>query len=132
MGRPARPGRGVCSTRSRGEASSREHHGTLFRRGQAHGRGPGQPRSLLISGPSPDPTHARRSNLMSHPTAIRPNPGEYLDYYGKYIALVPDDQALPALERQGEAMFPFLRSLNEAQGALRYAPGKWSIKQVIG
>src|SRR4029453_5374862 len=52
--------------------------------------------------------------------------------YGKYIALVPDQEALPALERQAEAMFPFLRSLNESQGALRYAPEKWSVKQVIG
>ena len=69
---------------------------------------------------------------MKHPTAIRPAEGEYLNYYGKYIALVPEHEALPALERQGEAMFPFLRGLSEEQGALRYAPGKWSIKQIIG
>jgi hypothetical protein len=69
---------------------------------------------------------------MTHPTSIRPASDEYLAYYGKYIALVPDDQALLALERQSQAMFPFLRGLSEAQGSLRYQPEKWSVKQVIG
>ena len=29
-------------------------------------------------------------------------------------------------------MLPFLRGLQETHGALRYAPGKWSVKQVLG
>ncbi|HET9326673.1 MAG TPA: DinB family protein [Candidatus Eisenbacteria bacterium] len=69
---------------------------------------------------------------MSHPTAIRPAPDEFLPYYGKYLALVPEDQAMPALERQAESMFAFLRSLSDEQGSLRYQPGKWSVKQIIG
>jgi hypothetical protein len=69
---------------------------------------------------------------MSASIAIRPGPDEYLDYYGKYIALVPEHEALPALERQAEAMFTFLRGLSETQGGLRYRPEKWSVKQVIG
>jgi len=64
--------------------------------------------------------------------AIRPNEDEYLPYYGKYIALVPESTPLPALERQLEIMLPQLRSLDESQGSIRYAPGKWSIKQVVG
>jgi hypothetical protein len=69
---------------------------------------------------------------MNPPTAIRPGPDEYLAYYGKYIERVPDHEAIPALERQADSMFAFLRELTEAQGALRYAPDKWSVKQVIG
>ena len=69
---------------------------------------------------------------MSVATAIRPAVGEYLDYYGKYIALVPDGDAIEVLERQRDAMLPFLRGLSESDGALRYAPGKWSVKQVLG
>jgi hypothetical protein len=69
---------------------------------------------------------------MTVPTAIRPAADEYLEYYGKYISLVPEDDAIEALERQHAEMMPFLRGLSEAQGALRYAPGKWSIKQVLG
>jgi DinB family protein len=64
--------------------------------------------------------------------ATRPAAGEYLPYYDKYISLVPEDDALEALTRQRDEMFPMLRRLTEAQGALRYAPGKWSIKQVLG
>jgi|SRR5262245_3209730 len=69
---------------------------------------------------------------MSLVTAVRPAPEEHAAYYGKYIALVPEDEAVPALERQGEVMRGFLGGLNEAQGALRYAPEKWSVKQVLG
>jgi hypothetical protein len=69
---------------------------------------------------------------MSLATAVRPAADEYLAYYGKYIAMVPEGDAIEALERQRDAMLPFLRGLTEAQGALRYAPGKWSIKQMLG
>ena len=65
-------------------------------------------------------------------TAIRPASDEFVPYYGKYIALVPEQEALPALESQRDAMLPFLRGLTEEQGALRYAQGKWSIKQILG
>ncbi|TMQ72626.1 MAG: DinB family protein [Candidatus Eisenbacteria bacterium] len=69
---------------------------------------------------------------MNLRAATRPAPDEYLAYYGKYIALVPEDEALPALERQAESMSSFLRGLTEEQGAFRYAPGKWSVKQIMG
>ena len=64
--------------------------------------------------------------------ATRPAAGEYLPYYDRYISLVHEDDALEALKRQRDEMLPLLRALSEAQGALRYAPGKWSIKQVLG
>jgi len=69
---------------------------------------------------------------MTVSTAIRPAPDEYLSYFDRYIALVPESEAIPALEHQAEIMFALLRGMDEAQGALRYAPGKWSIKQVLG
>ena len=69
---------------------------------------------------------------MTVSTAIRPAADEHHPYYGKYIALVPESDAIEALEHQLVDMLPLLRGLSEAQGALRYAPGKWSIKQVLG
>ena len=69
---------------------------------------------------------------MTVSTAIRPAADEHHPYYGKYIALVPESDAVEALEHQLADMLPLLRGLSEAQGALRYAPGKWSIKQVLG
>ena len=65
-------------------------------------------------------------------TSVRPAADEHVPYYGKYLALVPETEAVAALEAQLGDMVPFLRSIGEAQGALRYAPGKWSVKEVIG
>jgi len=64
--------------------------------------------------------------------ATRPTTDEYIPYYGRYISLVPEDDAIEALERPLGDMIPFLGGLTDTQGALRYAPGKWSIKQVVG
>ena len=69
---------------------------------------------------------------MTATSTIRPATDEYAPYYARYVALVPEGDALAALERQLDDMLLFLRGLSEAQGALRYAPGKWSVKQVIG
>ena len=69
---------------------------------------------------------------MNVSTAVRPAADEYAPYYGKNVALVPESEAVPALERQLEDMLALLRGLVEAQGLLRYAPGKWSVKQVVG
>ena len=69
---------------------------------------------------------------MTVATSTRPAADEHVSYYGKYIALVPEADAVSALERQLDDMMPFLRGLGEAQGSLRYAPGKWSVKEVLG
>ena len=69
---------------------------------------------------------------MTVSTAIRPAADEHHPYYSKYIDLVPESDAIEALEHQLADMLPLLRGLTEAQGSLRYAPGKWSIKQVLG
>jgi hypothetical protein len=61
----------------------------------------------------------------------RPTPAEYAPYYGKYISLVPDGAIVDILERQFARTLPFYQTLTADQAALRYAPGKWSIKQVI-
>jgi len=62
----------------------------------------------------------------------RPAPTEFAPYYGKYIGLVPGDDAVSALEQQISATLALLRGLTEAQGNHRYEPGKWSIKEVVG
>ena len=65
-------------------------------------------------------------------TAVRPATDEFAPYYAKYIDLVSESDAVTALESQREDMLPFLRHLTEAQGGLRYAPGKWSVRQGLG
>ncbi|MCI0339430.1 MAG: DinB family protein [Acidobacteria bacterium] len=62
----------------------------------------------------------------------RPDSTEYVQYFGKYISLVPGDTIVTTLSDQIETTLKLLQSLSEPQGELRYAPGKWSIKEVIG
>lgn len=67
------------------------------------------------------------------PTIARPAPDEYNPFYGGYIAAVPDTADLLALlAAQGADTVALLRALPESRGSHRYAPGKWSIKEVVG
>ena len=69
------------------------------------------------------------------PTTIaipRPGADEYFNYYESYIRLVPGDDAMPTLERHVEGWLPALRRITETQALHRYAPGKWSVKEVLG
>ncbi len=62
----------------------------------------------------------------------KPNSTEYASYFEKYISLVPDRDIVATLARQIESAMSLLGGLSEAQGELRYAPGKWSVKEVVG
>ena len=72
------------------------------------------------------------STTLSQPRITRPGPGEHVEYYAKYIALVPGDDALPPLATQLEQTLAPLCRLDDAQALHRYAAGKWSVKEVIG
>ncbi len=65
-------------------------------------------------------------------TQVRPQPDEYGRAHENYIALVPDGNLLEILESQGRELQTMLGGLSEAQANFRYAPGKWSVKQVLG
>lgn len=65
-------------------------------------------------------------------TQKRPQKGEYADYYEKYIALVPSGDFLEILQEQKKSTIQLLSSLSDQQADFRYAPGKWSIKEVLG
>jgi hypothetical protein len=63
---------------------------------------------------------------------MRPAPDEYVPYYQAYIDQVPAGDVLALLESQiGETM-EMLAGLSEKDAEFRYAPGKWSIKEIIG
>ncbi|MBI1807658.1 MAG: DinB family protein [Ignavibacteria bacterium] len=69
---------------------------------------------------------------MSHFATGRPDSSEHAPYYGKYIQLVPENDIIQAMALQIEQTLGFLRSLPNSAGDKRYAPGKWSVKEVIG
>jgi hypothetical protein len=62
----------------------------------------------------------------------RPDPSEYAPYFSRYIDLVPETDITSALETQIAQTTRSLRAIGEERGAFRYAPGKWSIKGVVG
>ena len=62
----------------------------------------------------------------------RPEAGEYNPYYGRYISLVAGEDILNALEEQRRQTLLLLSGRDEADGDYRYAPGKWTVKEVLG
>jgi len=65
-------------------------------------------------------------------TQNRPQKGDYALYYEKYIALVPSGDFLEILKGQQRELTRLLTPLTDQQAEFRYAPGKWSIKEVLG
>lgn len=61
----------------------------------------------------------------------RPDPNEAAPYYFTYIDQVSGDKPLESIRRQTDKCLPFLRRITEEQSQYRYAPDKWSIRQVL-
>ncbi len=65
-------------------------------------------------------------------TIARPGPGEYNPYYERYISLVEGTDILGTLDSQRRQTMLLLSGRDEADGDFRYAPDKWSAKEVWG
>ena len=68
---------------------------------------------------------------------LRPQPGEYAPYYDRYISLVhpgqtKDADIIAVLEEQRRQTLLLLSGRTDADGDLRYAPDKWTLKEVLG
>jgi hypothetical protein len=62
-----------------------------------------------------------------------PAPDEYDPYYAGYInRIARGEDVLTVLEDQLRSTSALLQRVDESRGSFRYAPGKWSIKEVIG
>ncbi len=64
--------------------------------------------------------------------AARPDATEYASAYENYVALVPGDDVIAVLSRQRAETRDLLRGIPEDAADSRYAPGKWSIKELVG
>ncbi len=62
----------------------------------------------------------------------RPVDGDCTDYLAAYAALAPDGPILDTLAGQIEETAALLGATGEARGDDRYAPGKWTVKEVVG
>src|SRR5262249_59243380 len=75
---------------------------------------------------------ADRSGKTPNPSG-RPESGEFADYAKPDIDRVEGHDAVSALATQGKTTASFLMRLTDrAIAGLTYAPGKWTVKQVIG
>jgi DinB family protein len=62
----------------------------------------------------------------------RPEPSEYAPFYEGYIRLVPEGPVRETLRVQFATTLELLGGIPEDRALHRYAPGKWSIKEVVG
>jgi len=65
-------------------------------------------------------------------SATKPAKSEFLPYYERYIALVPDGDVISTLTTQMTDTQSLLRALPASVATYRYAPDKWSVNEVVG
>lgn len=68
------------------------------------------------------------SNLL----AAKPAPDECAPYYRLYVDQVPEADVIAILNDQIAARAHILAHLSDEKARFRYAPNKWSIKEIIG
>jgi hypothetical protein len=62
----------------------------------------------------------------------RPQPNEAAAYYSTYIDRVPSEDIVDVLASQLEETVGFLSEISEDQSLRRYAPDKWSMRELLG
>ena len=62
----------------------------------------------------------------------RPASDEYAPYYEQYTGLVPEGNILSILTQQLASTLQLLGGIDEAKANGRYAPDKWSLKELVG
>ncbi len=62
----------------------------------------------------------------------RPLAGEYTPFQADYVALVPEEDILPVLTEQVWDLAELENRISPEKEFFRYAPGKWSVREVFG
>ena len=61
-----------------------------------------------------------------------PDPAEYAPANASYVGNVTEDDVVAALEAQTRETAALLARVDDEKAAYRYAPEKWSVKQIVG
>ncbi len=69
--------------------------------------------------------------LFYDSVTMRPQPNEAASYYYGYINRVSEDDVVPVLQRQLDETVTFLSDISEEQSLHRYAPDKWSMRELL-
>lgn len=62
----------------------------------------------------------------------RPTREEYPEYYAKYVERPEECEVIASLAESGLSTAAFFTELGEERSRMRYAPGKWSLKELLG
>lgn len=62
----------------------------------------------------------------------RPAENEYANFYATYVTRVPDGDIVQILRDQIEETCTRIEKAGEAKADFAYAPGKWTVREVIG
>lgn len=62
----------------------------------------------------------------------KPQPDEFAPFYAGYIAALANADVPALLSSQAATLRQVCSDLSEEEALYRYAPGKWSVKEVIG
>ncbi|MEP0860534.1 MAG: DinB family protein [Ignavibacterium sp.] len=63
---------------------------------------------------------------------MRPAKTDYAEYYQRYIDLIEGEDILNILSSLNKETSDVLNSFSQNKGDFAYAPGKWSVKEVVG
>ena len=69
---------------------------------------------------------------MSQAAATKPAPTEHAPEFSKYVTLVAEGDIIQTLEQQIENSLSLLRTISSDKANFRYAPDKWSVKELLG
>jgi hypothetical protein len=70
--------------------------------------------------------------MRDQPIRRRPDKTEYYDFYDRYVSLVPDGYIVTILRDQLESALDLLAGVPTEKADYRYAPDKWTLKEVVG
>lgn len=65
-------------------------------------------------------------------TRARPDDTEYAPFYARYVDDVPEADVVATLRDSGREIVAALSAIPESRGGFRYAPDKWTIREVVG
>jgi hypothetical protein len=64
--------------------------------------------------------------------APRPGPDEYAPFFAGYVSLVPETDVLAVLAAQPSEIRRLAAAIPADRETFRYAPGKWSVREILG
>lgn len=62
----------------------------------------------------------------------RPSDSEFAPYFLRYVSLVTESDVLSTLEDQSVDLMRLMAAVPPELETFRYAPGKWSVREVLG